>query len=112
MRLNCLLAENEITSTPSANALLSLMCFHAARFESRLDENNSLILLAQQDRTKWNRELIKRGYYYLNKSSEGNHLSVYHIESAIAAEHCMATDFTETNFKKSLGETSAMAHQN
>jgi len=102
MRLCLLLSQHKTGDQPLTYALLSLMCFHAARFESRLDENNSMILLAQQDRTKWDKELIKRGYYYLNKSSEGNHLSVYHIESAIAAEHCLATTFAETNFDRLL----------
>lgn len=102
MRLCLLLSEHKAGGEPSTYALLSLMCFQASRFESRLDENSSIILLAQQDRSKWNKELINRGYYYLNHSSTGDHLTVYHVESAIAAEHCIAASFEQTNFERLL----------
>jgi predicted RNA polymerase sigma factor len=102
MRLCKLLTEHRRCSQPATFALLSLMCFHAARFESRLNENNELVLLQQQDRSKWNKELIAIGYAYLNQSADGPELSVYHIESAIAAEHCMANTFAETNWERML----------
>jgi len=49
MRLCRLLTEHVVCNTPSANALLALMCFHAARFESRMSEDKDIILLHQQD---------------------------------------------------------------
>jgi RNA polymerase sigma factor (sigma-70 family) len=102
MRLCKLLTEHKLTAAPSGFALLSLMCFQASRFESRLGENNTIILLQQQDRRKWDRRLIQMGYHYLNFSSAGDVLSVYHIESAIAAEHCLAPDFESTNWPAML----------
>ena len=99
MRLCKLLTEHKRCSQPATFALLALMCFHAARFESRVNENNELILLKEQDRSKWNTELIVIGHNYLNRSTSGNDLSVYHIESAIAAAHCMAPSFQDTNWK-------------
>ena len=102
MRLCKLLTEHKRCSEPATLALLALMCFHAARFESRVDENNELVLLQQQDRSKWDRQLIRIGHDYLNKSTSGNDLSVYHIESAIAAEHCMAAAFQDTNWQRML----------
>jgi RNA polymerase sigma factor (sigma-70 family) len=98
MRLCNLLTEHKSGALPSTFALLSLMCFQASRFESRVGKDNTIILLQEQDRGKWNRELIGMGYYYLNLSSSGDQLSVYHIESAIAAEHCLAPDFKSTNW--------------
>ena len=102
MRLSKLLAEHKMTAQPSGFALLSLMCFQASRFESRLGEDNTIILLHQQDRRKWDRQLIQMGYHYLNSSSAGDLLSVYHIESAIAAEHCLSPDFESTNWPAML----------
>lgn len=102
MRLCKLLTEHKRCSQPATFALLSLMCFHAARFESRVNENNDLVLLQQQDRSKWNKELIAIGHAYLNRSASGQELSVYHIESAIAAEHCMAESFNSTNWPRLL----------
>jgi RNA polymerase sigma factor (sigma-70 family) len=100
MRLCLLLCEHKTVTHPASFALLALMCFQASRFESRLDKNNTIILLQQQDRSSWNHELIERGYCYLNKSSSGENITIYHIESAIAAEHCLAKNFTATNFQR------------
>jgi predicted RNA polymerase sigma factor len=58
--------------------------------------------LSQQDRTKWNQELIKIGSHYLNLSSRGNSISVYHIESAIAGEHSSTKNFENTNWERLL----------
>jgi RNA polymerase sigma-70 factor (ECF subfamily) len=102
MRCCKLLGEHKAGDQPSTFALLSLMCFQASRFDSRIDDNNDIILLEQQDRKKWNKELINIGVHYLNKSSNGDELSVYHIESAIAAEHCLAKHFAATNWEKLL----------
>ena len=102
MRLCKTLTEHRICSTPTGFALLSLMCFHASRFDSRLAEDNSIILLPYQDRKKWNEELIRVGYYYLNYSAAGEEISVYHLESAIAAEHCLAKTFVDTNWSRLL----------
>jgi RNA polymerase sigma factor (sigma-70 family) len=84
MRLCTMLIENESTNKPSANALLALMCFHASRFDARLDENGEPVLYEDQDETLWNPELISRGAYFLNCASGGDTVSKYHLEAAIA----------------------------
>jgi RNA polymerase sigma-70 factor (ECF subfamily) len=102
MRLCLLLSRHKAGNVPETFALLSLMCFHASRFESRMDDSYSIILLQQQDRSKWNKELIALGYKYLNESAQGDHLSVYHLEAAIAAEHCRSSSFEHTDWKRLL----------
>jgi RNA polymerase sigma factor (sigma-70 family) len=102
MRLCVLLSEHPVGNRPATFALLALMCFQASRFESRVGENNTIILLQHQDRSTWDKELIKRGYLYLNHSSAGQQLTIFHIESAIAAEHCMAASFEQTNWQRML----------
>jgi len=102
MRCCKLLGEHKAGNQPATHALLSLMCFHAARFDSRLDAGNHIILLKKQDRNKWDKELINVGRHYLNLSSAGNILSVYHIESAIAAEHSLVAAFEHTNWNRLL----------
>ena len=102
MRLCLLLTEHKTGNRPASFALLAMMCFHASRFESRVDENNSIILLQHQDRSSWNRELIGKGYEFLERSSQGGQLTVYHLESAIAAEHCLSPSFEETNWQRML----------
>jgi RNA polymerase sigma-70 factor (ECF subfamily) len=103
MRLCKLLSEHRWGKKPSSFALLSLMCFQASRFESRVDENHEIILLSDQDRNKWDKQLIALGYHYLSRASEGEALSIFHLEAAIAAEHCLSLSFKETNWERMLG---------
>ena len=92
MRLTSLLVENELTNQPSANALLSLMCFHSSRFNARLNHNGEIILYQNQDTGLWNQELITKGEYFLNQASQGDTLSKYHLEAAIAYWHTIKAD--------------------
>jgi RNA polymerase sigma-70 factor (ECF subfamily) len=92
MRLNYMLVDYPPTNIPEANALLALMCFHASRFEARTGEHGEMILYAEQDRSLWNRELIQKGEYYLNRSATGNKLSKFHLEAGIAYWHTHQED--------------------
>lgn len=95
MRLCSMLIENEPTNKPQVNALLALMCFHASRFEARLDKNGQIILYEEQDTSLWNTELISKGGYYLHCASTGMQLSKYHLEATIAYWHTQKTDTHE-----------------
>lgn len=95
MRLNYLLVENELTNTPSANALLSLMCFHSSRFEARINLKGEIILYDNQDEQLWDNELITKGEYYLNKASQGKQVTKYHLEAAMAYWHTNKKDTAE-----------------
>ena len=95
MRLCSMLVENERTNTPEANALLSLMCFHASRFDARIDSNGELVLYEEQDTSLWNTDLIGRGVYFLRCSARGTTISKYHLEAAIAYWHTQRADTKE-----------------
>ena len=95
MRLNYLLVENELTNTPSANALLSLMCFHSSRFQARINLKGEIILYDNQDEQLWDNELITKGEYYLNKASQGKQVTKYHLEAAMAYWHTNKKDTEE-----------------
>ena len=84
MRLCYMLIENKISNKPPVNALLALMCFHASRFEARLDKYGEPVLYEEQDTNLWNLELISKGAYYLKCSAKGNEISKYHLEASIA----------------------------
>jgi RNA polymerase sigma-70 factor (ECF subfamily) len=98
MRLLTILLENPAAAQPRAEALLALMCFHAARLGTRIDEAGSLVLLEAQDRSRWDRALIQRGQSLLDRSARGETLSAYHLEAAIAAKHCLAARFEDTDW--------------
>ncbi len=102
MTLCKLLTENEYTCLPEVFALMALICFHTSRNESRLTTEGEMILLQSQDRTKWNRGLIQIGNDYMNKAAFGNVITAYHLEAAIAFEHCIAPSFEQTNWEMIL----------
>lgn len=101
IRLAMLLTEKPVMNEyPQIYALLALMCFHSARFDARIDNNDCLIILEEQDRNRWNKELITQGCQFLFRSAVGTEATAYHLEAAIAAEHCLASNFQETNWVK------------
>ena len=98
IRLCILLTRNVITDTADARALLALFCFQASREDARINSDGTIILLKDQDRTKWSASLIERARYFLERSASGDHVSVYHIEAAIAGCHTRARTFEETDW--------------
>jgi RNA polymerase sigma factor (sigma-70 family) len=84
MRLCTMLVENKQTNKPAVNALLALMCFHASRFEARINKNGEPVLYDDQDTSLWDPELISKGAYFLNCAASGTQLSQYHLEATIA----------------------------
>jgi RNA polymerase sigma-70 factor (ECF subfamily) len=95
MRLCYMLVENKHTNKPEVNALLSLMCFHASRFEARINKSGELILYEEQDTGLWDAELVSKGGYFLNCSATGNKISKYHLEATIAYWNTQKSDTKE-----------------
>ena len=95
MRLCFLLTRREGAVRADVNALLALMCFQASRFEARFDEAGGMVLYEQQDSSRWDRELIDRGNYFLVEACEQGLVSRYHFEAAIAGWHTQPMDSPE-----------------
>ncbi|MDX2286007.1 MAG: sigma-70 family RNA polymerase sigma factor [Bacteroidia bacterium] len=102
LRLALLLAEQPHTATPALHALLALMCFHSSRLDARLDDNQQVLLLEDQDRSRWNYPLIGLGLKYLQQSAQGELLTEYHLEAAIASYYCTAPAFEATDWPRIL----------
>ncbi|MDB4925312.1 DUF6596 domain-containing protein [Mucilaginibacter sp.] len=95
MRLCTMLVENTQTNKPKVNALLSLMCFHASRFNARVNKNGEHVLYDDQDTSLWDTDLISKGAYFLNCSANGIEVSKYHLEATIAYWQTQKTDTKE-----------------
>jgi predicted RNA polymerase sigma factor len=67
-----------------------------------MDDDGSLLQLEIQDRSKWDQDLMVRGFRFLEQSSKGNELSEYHLEGGIAALHCSASTYEQTEWAKIL----------
>jgi len=102
MRLAEFLANHPVWNSPKIFALLALMCFTNSRADARLDETGNILLMKDQDRTRWDIKLVQKGVTYLNLAAEGDDLSVYHLEAAIACEHSTAPSYENTNWKNIL----------
>ena len=82
-----------------ATALLALMLLHDSRREARLDEDNNLVVLEEQDRTLWNRPQIDEALALVDEALRGAP-GPFALEAAIAAEHCKATRAEDTNWEQ------------
>lgn len=102
IRLAVLLSEHPAAARPKTFALLALLCFHAARLPGRIDDDRALIQLEVQDRSKWDQDLLWRGFDYLEQAALGNEMSDYHLEAGIAALHCAAPTYAQTDWGKIL----------
>ena len=79
-------------------ALLALMYLHFARFDSRTDPSGMLIPFEQQDRARWGCVVDRQGLMAPDGICRGDVLTDYHLEASVAAQHCTASSFEETNW--------------
>jgi RNA polymerase sigma-70 factor (ECF subfamily) len=94
------LARHPAGNQPKTHALLALMVLNFARTPARVDDDGNLLRLREQDRTKWNQQMIARGLFHLAQSAAGDEISEYHLQAGIAACHCAAKDYVSTDWKK------------
>ncbi|WP_109833328.1 RNA polymerase sigma factor [Reichenbachiella versicolor] len=87
MRLGVFLSKHQQSKVEYVYALIALMCFHASRLKARQSGERGNLLYHEQDKSLWDKELIKKGQQYLNFASKGKHVSKYHIEASIAYWH-------------------------
>ena len=98
IRLANILAELE-PDQPEVLGLLALMQIHASRFAARVNAGGQPILLLDQDRTRWDKQLITRGLDALARAERIGH-GVYVLQAAIAACHARADAASETDWSR------------
>jgi RNA polymerase sigma-70 factor (ECF subfamily) len=77
-------------ATPQVHALVALIAFQTARLDARVDDAGELVLLEDQDRSRWDHRLIAIAFHYFDASMQGEEVSEYHVQAAIAATHARA----------------------
>jgi RNA polymerase sigma factor (sigma-70 family) len=103
IRLTEMLDTNEIIRQKgNVYALLSLMFLNASRFSARQDKEGNLLIMAEQDRSLWDRKLQGTGLHYLQRATENAEVSNYLILAAISANYCIATDYESTDWENIL----------
>ncbi|WP_374064460.1 RNA polymerase sigma factor [Streptomyces himalayensis] len=79
---------------PEVHGLVSLLEFQASRIAARTGPDGEPVLLADQNRSKWNRMLIRRGIEALQRAGHGP----YSVQAAIAACHAQAIRYEDTDW--------------
>jgi predicted RNA polymerase sigma factor len=83
---------------PEAIGLLALMRLHLARWPARFDPDREIVLLRDQDRTLWDRELIGQATALLESAALLRRPGEYQLQAAIAACHAEAPSFAATDW--------------
>jgi RNA polymerase sigma-70 factor (ECF subfamily) len=83
---------------PEVLGLLALMLFHDARRETRAGPRGELVLLEDQDRSRWDRGRIEEGRAILDRAMRMRRVGQYQLQAAIAALHAEAASAAATDW--------------
>jgi RNA polymerase sigma-70 factor (ECF subfamily) len=101
IRLGRLLAE--LLPEPEVLGLLSLMLLHESRRAARTSPGGELVLLADQDRARWDREMIAEGQTLVERAIRSRRFGPYTLQAAISAVHAEAATADATDWPQIVG---------
>jgi len=101
IRLGRLLIE--FLPEPEALGLLALMLLHESRRAARTSASGEIVLLDQQDRSRWNREQIAEGSALVARALSSRRVGPYAIQAAISAVHAGAASAAATDWAEIVG---------
>jgi RNA polymerase sigma-70 factor, ECF subfamily len=101
IRLGRLLVE--LLPEPEASGLLALMLLHESRRAARTGPEGELVLLDDQDRSRWNREQIAEGQALVERALASHRFGPYTLQAAIAAVHAEASSAAATDWPQIVG---------
>jgi RNA polymerase sigma-70 factor (ECF subfamily) len=101
IRLGRLLAE--LLPEPEALGLLALMLLHESRRAARATPEGDLVLLADQDRSRWERGAILEGTALVRRALGSRRVGPYALQAAIAAVHAGAPNAAATDWAEVAG---------
>jgi RNA polymerase sigma-70 factor (ECF subfamily) len=111
LRLGRVMAEL-MPAEPEVHGLVALMEIQASRSAARTKPNGEPILLLEQDRSRWDQLLIRRGLAALTRAEElGGKLGAYAMQAAIAACHARARSAEDTNWQQIAGLYTVLAER-
>jgi RNA polymerase sigma-70 factor, ECF subfamily len=87
---------------PEIHGLLALLLLTEARRPARVTDDGALVLLADQDRSRWDRALVAEGQALVRSCLRRNHPGPYQVQAAIAAVHADASSAAGTDWRQIL----------
>ena len=96
---------------PEALGLLALMRLHLARARGRFDDAGNLVLLQDQDRSRWDQERIASATVLLQRAAILQQSGPYQLQAAIAACHAEARTWADTDWRQIVALYDALLEQ-
>jgi RNA polymerase sigma-70 factor, ECF subfamily len=101
IRLGRLLVQ--LLPEPEAMGLLALMLLHDSRRDTRTSPSGEVVLLEEQERSRWNRAQIDEGARLVEQALGSRRFGPYSIQAAIAAVHAQAPSAADTDWAQIVG---------
>jgi RNA polymerase sigma-70 factor (ECF subfamily) len=98
IRLGRLLLE--LLPDPEAKGLLALMLLHESRREARVYKDGEIILLEDQDRSRWDYQMISEGTALVEQALRSRRFGAYTLQAAISAIHAQAGTAAQTDWNQ------------
>jgi RNA polymerase sigma-70 factor (ECF subfamily) len=106
IRLGRLLLE--LLPDPEAKGLLALMLLHESRREARASKDGEIILLEDQDRSRWDHNLMSEGTALVEQALQSRNFGAYTLQAAISAVHAKAATAAQTDWNQIVALYSVM----
>jgi RNA polymerase sigma-70 factor (ECF subfamily) len=87
---------------PEVLGLLALVRLHLARWPARLDAAGRMVLIQDQDRSRWDRAAIADAGSLIERAAAAGRVGRFQVEAAIAAVHCEAPSWADTDWTQLL----------
>jgi RNA polymerase sigma-70 factor, ECF subfamily len=98
IRLGRLLLE--LLPDPEAEGLLALMLLHESRRQARVSQDGEIILLEEQDRSRWDYQMISEGTALVERALRSRRFGAYTLQAAISAIHAQAGTAAQTDWNQ------------
>jgi RNA polymerase sigma-70 factor, ECF subfamily len=98
IRLGRLLLE--LLPDPEAKGLLAMMLLHESRRQARVSEDGEIILLEEQDRSRWDHQMISEGTALVEQALRSRRFGAYTLQAAISAIHAQAGTAAQTDWNQ------------
>ena len=102
----------EMLPEPEVIGLLALMLLQESRHEARSSPDGDLVVLEEQDRSRWSRDLISEGTELVERVMRMETIGSYTLQAAIAALHAEARDTKSTDWEQIVGLYDLLLHVN
>lgn len=93
----------DLLPEPETEGLLALMLLQESRRTARTSPSGDLVLLADQDRSRWNQSQIEEGVALVRRALASDRFGSYTLQAAIAAVHAEAASAEDTDWQKIVG---------